>query len=61
MNIGDPYTFRVNLGGNYLGLDGKPIARELHGRIAYINREHRYFLVTADVGGGVVIRECFKF
>lgn len=60
MNIGDPYTFRVSLGGNYLGPDGKPISRELHGRIVYINEAHRWFLVTADIGGAV-IREGFKY
>lgn len=32
----------------------------VHGRIVYINENHRYFTAEANVGG-VVIRESFKF
>ena len=32
----------------------------VHGRIVYINEDHRYFTAEANVGG-VVIREWFKF
>lgn len=32
----------------------------MHGRIVYINEDHRYFTAEANVGG-VVIRESFKF
>lgn len=32
----------------------------VHGRIVYINENHRYFTAEVNVGG-VVIRENFKF
>ena len=32
----------------------------VHGRIVYINEDHRYFTAEENVGG-VVIRESFKF
>lgn len=37
------------------------LPRLLPGRIVYINRAHRWFLVEADLGDGVKVRECFKF
>lgn len=36
-------------------------ADTLTGRVVYINRAHRYFLVVAPVGLGYTHRECFKF
>ena len=34
---------------------------DTEGRIVYINRAHRWFLVEADLGDGVKVREGFKF
>ena len=34
--------------------------RPVHGKIAYINEAHRYFLAEAIVFG-YALRECFKF
>lgn len=33
---------------------------EVHGRIVYINRKHRYFTAEADING-YKLRESFKF
>lgn len=59
--IGYPYTFRISLGGNFRGADGRLISRSIKGRITYINQEHRFFLVEAVMESGTRIRECFKF
>lgn len=40
--------------------DGRELPRVHTGRVVYVNEPHRWFLVTADVGG-TVIREGFKF
>ena len=61
LTVGQPYVFRTNIGGNFKGPDGKPISATHNGRITYINRAHRFFLVEAPLGGGTVLRECFKF
>lgn len=42
-------------------LGGKIIKKTLTGKIAYINRRHRFFMVEAETPQGAVIRECFKF
>ena len=47
--------------GALTGPGRRELPQILPGRITYINREHRYFLVEAPIGDGVVIRECFKF
>lgn len=58
--IGQTYTFQTCIGGDWLDGHGKPVANVHTGRIVYINRDHRYFLVVADMAGRE-IRECFKF
>lgn len=61
MQIGETYswvpTSREGANGIVSSL-GK--MRTVHGRIVYINENHRYFTAEADVDG-VVIRESFKF
>ena len=39
----------------------RELPRLIPGRIVYINRAHRWFLVEADLGDGVTVREGFKF
>ena len=39
---------------------GQIMPRRVTGRIAYINRAHRFFMVTVEVCGHT-LRECFKF
>ena len=34
--------------------------KDKEGTIVYVNREHRYFTVEYDFGGGRTIRESFK-
>lgn len=40
--------------------DGRELPPFYMGRIVYINEAHRWYLVTADIGGAV-LREGFKF
>lgn len=58
--IGEPRILKVDV-GKMIGHSKLEIPTELPGRITYINHAHRYFLVEAPIGDGVVIRECFKF
>lgn len=61
MNIGDTYSWIPTSfeGGNGVsGIKGRSIT--LHGRIVYINEEHRYFMVEANCNG-YALRESFKF
>ena len=44
-----------------LGPGGKKLPQKLIGRVTYINPAHRWYLVEADIGDGVVIREGYKF
>lgn len=41
-------------------IENADIPVEITGRIVYINREHRYFRVEAEVNG-YLLHECFKF
>ena len=47
--------------GAAIGPGHRELPRLLPGRIVYINRAHRWFLVEADLGNGVTVREGFKF
>lgn len=58
--IGEKFTFRANIGGEWQDGLGKLVAKTHTGRIVYINRAHRFFLVEAVVGR-FKLRECFKF
>lgn len=58
--IGDPHTIDADI-GSAVGPGHRELPRKLSGRITYIHHAHRYYLVEADIGDGVVIRECFKF
>lgn len=41
-------------------IENTDIPVEIIGRIVYINRDHRYFRVEAEVNG-YLLHECFKF
>lgn len=41
-------------------IENADIPVEITGLIVYINREHRYFRVEAEVNG-YLLHECFKF
>ena len=58
--IGDPHAILADIGAA-IGPGHRELPQLIPGRIVYINRAHRYFLVEAPLGGGVVLRECFKF
>ena len=47
--------------GAAIGPGHRELPRLLPGRIVYINRAHRWFLVEADLGDGIKVREGFKF
>ena len=61
MQIGETYswvpTSREGANGIVSSLKTKGT---VHGKVVYINEDHRYFTAEANVGG-VVIRESFKF
>lgn len=60
VRIGDTHIIKRSEGvGN--GPGPRPIPREYHGYVVYINEAHRWYLVEADLGGGVKLREGFKF
>jgi len=58
--IGEPYVIAADVGA-FAGPGGKPLPQLIPGRITYINRAHRWFLVEAPLGDGVTVREGFKF
>lgn len=58
--IGDPHAIQADIGAA-IGPGHRELPRLLPGRIVYINRAHRWFLVEADLGDGVKVREGFKF
>lgn len=58
--IGDPHAILADIGAA-IGLGHRELPRLLPGRIVYINRAHRWFLVEAPLGDGVTVREGFKF
>lgn len=60
LEIGDPHVIKADVGGT-VGPGGRELPRLLPGRVVYINRAHRWFLVEADLGDGVKVREGFKF
>ena len=60
LEIGDPHIIKADVGGPF-GPGGRELPRLLPGRVVYINRAHRWFLVEADLGDGVKVREGFKF
>lgn len=35
--------------------------RTVTGSVVYVNREHGYYRVRAQLPGGAVLHECFKF
>lgn len=35
--------------------------RTVTGEVVYVNREHGYYRVRAQLPGGAVLHECFKF
>lgn len=57
MTIGSSLTFCPG----YHSQDWRDRQRTVTGRVVYINRQHRYFLVVAPLGRGQELRECFKF
>ena len=62
--IGDTHAILADIGaaiGAAIGPGHRELPRLLPGRIVYINRAHRWFLVEADLGDGVKVREGFKF
>ena len=40
---------------------GRVIPRELTGKIVWINRRHRFFVVEVEIHDRFLLRECFKF
>lgn len=58
--IGEPRILKVDV-GRMIGHSKLEIPTELPGRITYINHAHRWYLVEADLGDGVKVREGFKF
>ena len=58
--IGDPHAILADIGAA-IGPGHRELPRLLPGRIVYINRAHRWFLVEADLGDGVKVSEGFKF
>lgn len=58
--IGDPHAILADIGA-FAGPGKRELPRLIPGRIVYINRAHRWYLVEADLGGGVKVREGFKF
>ena len=59
-SIGEPHVIAADI-GKVVGPDRRELPRILHGRITYINHAHRWYLVEADLGDGVKVREGFKF
>ena len=53
--IGDPHAILADIGAA-IGPGHRELPRLLPGRIVYINRAHRWFLVEADLGDGVKVR-----
>lgn len=45
---------------SFTRIENADIPVEITGRIVYINHEHRYFRVEAEVNG-YLLHECFKF
>lgn len=60
MNIGDTYTWMPSAFEGASGICGFEKLKTVHGRIVYINEEHRYFTAEAD-SNGKKLRESFKF
>ena len=58
--IGDTHAILADIGAA-IGPGHREPPRLLPGRIVYINRAHRWFLVEADLGDGVTVREGYKF
>lgn len=58
--IGEKHIIKADIGRG-LGPGQKELPQKLSGRVTYINPAHRWYLVEADIGDGVVIREGFKF
>ena len=58
--IGDTHAIRTDIGAA-IGPGHRELPQLIPGRIVYINRAHRWFLVEADLGDGVKVREGFKF
>lgn len=58
--IGDTHAILADIGA-FAGPGKRELPRLIPGRIVYINRAHRWFLVEADLGDGVTVREGFKF
>ena len=50
--IGDTHTIRADIGA-FAGPGKRELPQLIPGRIVYINRAHRWFLVEADLGDGV--------
>lgn len=61
MYIGEPFSWKPAAfqGSNGI-LSVTTKETTAHGRVVYINENHRYFTAEANVGG-VGIRESFKF
>ena len=57
IKLGTKITF---IPGAFTRIENPDIPVEITGRIVYINHEHRYFRVKAEVNG-YALHECFKF
>ena len=53
--IGDTHAILADIGAA-IGPGHRELPRLLPGRIVYINRAHRWFLVEASLGDGVTVR-----
>ena len=61
MFVGETYSWVPTSWEGANGIVSAPGKKDgVHGRIVYINEDHRYFTAEANVDG-VVIRESFKF
>ena len=58
--IGDTHAIQADVGAA-IGPGHRELPQLIPGRITYINRAHRWFLVEASLGDGVTVREGFKF
>lgn len=56
--LGETAVIPAQSGGTMPG--GREVPRFFYGRVTYINRAHRWYMVEADIGGAV-LHECFKF
>lgn len=61
--VGDPLPFIPSAFVRYAQEDSRMVKNvpiKLNGRVVYVNREHRYYVVQAQCNGAV-LNEAFKF